>query len=84
MRSTEEIDKGVKSVISRVLAKELSDLRSDTAIIDLDMDSLEAVSVCQELEEEFDVTIEPALLAESKTLINLVESINLLLNRPNE
>ncbi len=68
------------AVIAKFKSKPVEELSLDTALTDLEMDSLDGLNLIFELEEEFDILIPDDKALTMKTIREMVEGIDLLLS----
>jgi acyl carrier protein len=68
------------AVIAKFKNKPVEELSLETALKDLEMDSLDGLNLVFELEEEFDILIPDDKALTMKTIGEMVEGIDLLLS----
>ncbi len=68
------------AVIAKFKNKPVEELSLETALKDLEMDSLDGLNLIFELEEEFDILIPDDKALTMKTIGEMVEGIDLLLS----
>lgn len=82
MRKLEQAEKErIDFILEDKLCCDLDNIKSDSLIRDdLGADSLDEIEICMELEKEFNISIPDSLMEEVKTVQDLYDTVEKVLN----
>lgn len=69
------IEATVKSTLADVLCRNVSDIRADTTLEEMNTDSLDIVEIRQAVEEDFDITVTDEEAEKVRTVQDLIDLV---------
>lgn len=70
------VEEGVTNIIRRAVMKDVSQIRPETKLSELAMDSLEQIECVLSLEEAFKIELNEAVLWKLRTVQEVIEAVN--------
>jgi acyl carrier protein len=70
------VEEGVTNIIRRAVMEEVPQIRPETKLSDLGMDSLEQIECVLSLEETFKIELNEAVLWKLRTVQEVIEAVN--------
>ena len=70
------VEEGVTNIIRRAVMEDVSQIRPETKLSELGMDSLEQIECVLSLEEAFKVELDEAAMWKLRTVQEVIEAVN--------
>jgi acyl carrier protein len=70
------VEEGVTNIIRRAVMEDVSQIRPETKLSELGMDSLEQIECVLSLEEAFKIELNEAVLWKLRTVQEVIEAVN--------
>jgi acyl carrier protein len=79
--TTADVTAFLRSRISERTRVPENEFRSDTVLVDIGLESVDAVLICGEIEDAYDIEVEPSMMFELPTMGLVVDAVTALIAR---